>query len=334
MRSPHPAPHRRTEVVAAGRPGPGAGGPHHGPVDWPAAIEAYLVRAADVRGLSPNTVRAYRGDLERLAAFASATGVVDVADVTLELLRDWLWTQTAEDASAASIARRAAAARGCFAQLRRDGVIAVDPAVRLRAPRPANRLPRTPTRSQVVSILDVLQQRASGGDPVAVRDVAVVELLYASGVRVGELVGLDLADVDRQRRTLRVFGKGAKERVVPYGAPAAVAIDRYLVDGRPVLAVRGTRPTDALLLGARGARLGARAVHSLVSERLAAFPAEGPAGPHAFRHAAATHLLDGGADLRSVQELLGHTSLATTQRYTHVSVERLKEGYRVAHPRA
>ena len=298
------------------------------------AIDAFTRRAAGARGLAPTTVRAYRGDLDRLAAFCRERGAERIEEVDLELLREWLWVQTREGAAPASIARRTAAVREFFAESRRTGVIAVDPAARLRSPRPANRLPRTPTRQQVASMLDALAVRAEGGDAVPVRDLAIMELLYASGVRVGELVGLDLGDVDRGRRTLRVLGKGSKERVVPYGAPAAAALDRYLALARPVLEARAASPSPALLLGARGARIGARAVHTMVAERLAAFPAEGPAGPHVLRHAAATHLLDGGADLRTVQELLGHASMATTQRYTHVSIERLKEGYRVAHPRA
>jgi integrase/recombinase XerC len=306
-------------------------------MQWAQAIDRFVSRLRDARGLSEHTVRGYRADLERLSAFARERGAIAVGDVDLELLRDWLWTQTAEGAATSSIARRAAATRGFFEDLRRSGVIVVDPAVRLRSPRPSTRLPRTPSQEQMRQIFDGLQARASGDDPVAIRDVAIVELLYATGIRVAELVGLDLHDVDRSARTLRVMGKGSKERVVPYGAPAERALARYLVAGRPLLetgAAGSAASSDALILGARGARMGTRAVHRLVAQRLEAFPASGPAGPHSLRHAAATHLLDGGADLRAVQELLGHASLATTQRYTHVSVERLREGYRVAHPRA
>ena len=301
---------------------------------WAEAIEWFASRAGTLRGLSEHTVRAYTADLRRLATFATSRGVETVVDVDLELLRDWLWAQTAEGSASASIARRAAAARGLFAELRRGGMLEVDPSVRLRSPRPATRLPRTPSRGQLDEIFRRLELAAVDDHPIAVRDLAIVELLYASGIRVGELVGLDLADADRTRRTLRVLGKGSKERVVPYGAPAARALDRYLVSSRPRLEAAAPQPTSALILGARGARIGSRTVHRLVSRQLEAFPASGPAGPHALRHAAATHLLDGGADLRAVQELLGHSSMVTTQRYTHVSVERLREGYRVAHPRA
>lgn len=190
-----------------------------------------------------------------------------------------------------------------------------------------------------------LEVPAAQSEPIAERDVAIVELLYASALRVSELVGLELGDVDRERRTVRVMGKGSKERVVPYGAPAARAIDRYLEHARPLIAAAaaasanasGTgppRPGSAVFLGARGGRMGVRSVHRLVATMLAEIPGTGPSGPHALRHTAATHLLDGGADLRAVQEFLGHASLGTTQIYTHVSAERLKQSYRTAHPRA
>jgi integrase/recombinase XerC len=207
-----------------------------------------------------------------------------------------------------------------------------DAAARLRAPKPDKTLPRVISRAQMDGILSSLADRAQEGDPQALRDVAVVELLYASGVRVSELVGLDVDDVDLERLTVRVLGKGAKERVVPFGVPALAAVRAYLLRGRPALATPRSGP--ALLLGARGGRLGPRAVYELVAGLLADVPGGGPAGPHALRHTAATHLLDGGADLRAVQELLGHASLGTTQIYTHVSAERLKESYRIAHPRA
>ena len=207
-----------------------------------------------------------------------------------------------------------------------------DPAARLRAPRPDKTLPRVLTRAQIDGILASLAVRANEGDPGALRDLAVVELLYAAGIRVSELIGLDVDDVDLGRLTVRVLGKGSKERVVPFGVPALAAVRGYLAGARPQLAVE--RSGAALLLGTRGGRLGSRAVYRLVAGLLAEIPGGGPAGPHALRHTAATHLLDGGADLRAVQEILGHASLGTTQIYTHVSAERLKESYRIAHPRA
>ena len=279
----------------------------------------------------------------------------DPRAVDLGLLRDWLWAATERGLARASIARRAASARGFTAWLHRRELIAADPGARLKAPRAQRTLPRVVTERALADALAGLADRASGGDPVAVRDAAIAELLYASALRVSELVGLDLADVDRRRRTVRVTGKGAKERVVPYGAPAARALDRYLEVARPAMlaaaaaaaaarrsggsgadgAGNGSVPaTSAVFLGVRGGRLGVRSVHRQVAALLSSIPGTGPSGPHALRHSAATHLLDGGADLRAVQEFLGHASLGTTQIYTHVSAERLKQSYQTAHPRA
>jgi len=301
-------------------------------MEWAPAIEGWLDRLAAQRGLSPHTLRAYGNDLAGFARFADARGAAGPAQVDLELLRDWMWSLDREGASRATMARRAAAVRGFFGALERDGVIDRDPAARLRAPRPERRLPRVPSRKQATETLDALGAAASEEDPLAVRDLAIVELLYAAGVRVSELVGLDLPDLDLARGTVRVLGKGSKERVVPFGAPAARALSRW-IDARAALA-RDDSPTNALFLGARGARMGTRAVYGMIERLLRDEHASGPRGPHAFRHAAATHLLDGGADLRVVQEFLGHASLGTTQLYTHVSIEKLREGYRLAHPRA
>lgn len=305
---------------------------------WDEAIDAWTTALA--ARLSPHTVRAYRGDLLALAEFAAGRGVDDIGEVTLELLRDWIWEASGEGGgrplARSTIARRLAAVREFFASQRRAGAIDIDPAVRLKSPAPKRTLPRVPTRPQMMAILERLQHAASTGDPVAVRDLAIVELLYAAGLRVTELVGLDLDDLDLDRRTVRVLGKGSNERVVPFGVPAAEAIAAYLPVRRLIIEQRGTAAAAraALFLGVRGGRIGARAVHALATEVLADHPSAGPHGPHTFRHAAATHLLDGGADLRVVQEYLGHASLGTTQLYTHVSVDKLKEGYRTAHPRA
>lgn len=297
------------------------------------AIDAY-VRAVELeRGSSPHTVRAYRGDLETLAAFVEARGAEpDPALADLELLREWVWQQNAAGLGASTLARRTSTVRGFTAWLARTGRASADVGVRLRAPRADRHLPRVLTRAQIDGILDGLEARAVADDPLALRDRVIVELLYASALRVSELVGLDLGDVDDARRTVRVMGKGAKERVVPFGIPAQRALDAYRQRGRPSIAA--PRSGGALFLGARGARVSTRAVYSLVAGLLADLPGSGPSGPHALRHTAATHLLDGGADLRAVQELLGHASLGTTQIYTHVSAERLAEAYRTAHPRA
>ncbi|GAA4054725.1 tyrosine recombinase XerC [Agromyces indicus] len=314
-----------------------------------AAVDDYLAHVRHERGYSDHTIEAYASDLADLGRFAKERGIDDVGRVDLDLLRDWLWAATERGLARSTIARRAASARGLGAWLERTGAVAADPAARLRAPRAKRTLPRVVAAPAVTAIIEGLQSAAVDGDPVALRDLAIVELLYACGLRVSELVGLDVDDVDRGNRTVRVVGKGSKERVVPYGAPAAAALDRYLDRARPALLVSmedrvgtgsagvraGTRPMGhPVFLGVRGGRLGVRAVHRLVAGLLADLPGSGPSGPHAFRHSAATHLLDGGADLRAVQEYLGHASLGTTQIYTHVSAERLKQTYATAHPRA
>ena len=326
-----------------------------------AAIDDYLAHVRIERGYSEHTAAAYASDLAGFAEFAESRGVVDLDGLDLDLLRDWLWEATERDLARSTIARRAASVRGLTAWLLRSGALPTDPGARLRAPRAQRTLPRVVAAPAVDELLERLAARADTGDAVAIRDLAIIELLYAAGLRVSELVGLDLASVDRSRRTVRVLGKGSKERIVPYGAPAARALDRYLESARPLLlaAASGhadaaqlhgggetaaeigtTRPRtrtaeeSAFFLGVRGGRLGVRSVYRTVATLLADLPGSGPSGPHAFRHSAATHLLDGGADLRAVQEFLGHASLGTTQIYTHVSAERLKQSYRTAHPRA
>ena len=244
-------------------------------------------------------------------------------------MRDWLWRSSQAGLAKSSLARRAAAARSFTAWLARTDATTGDAATRLKAPKSDHHLPRVLTREQMTGILDRVAERAETGDPVGIRDRAITELLYASALRVSELTGLSLGDVDLGRLTVRVLGKGSKERVVPFGVPAKVALEQWLT-------VRGAlaEHPQAFFVGARGQRLTSRTVYELVSSLLATVPGAGPSGPHTLRHTAATHLLDGGADLRSVQELLGHASLATTQLYTHVSTERLRESYRTAHPRA
>lgn len=296
------------------------------------AAADYAQHLARVRRLSPATVRAYRSDLASLSA---ACGGVELRDVDLEHLRDWLWQAVQRGESRATIARRTAAVRGFFAWATESGLVAADPSLRLVAPKRGRTLPQVATADTLSGVLERLEAAAQDGDPLALRDHAILELLYGAAVRVSELCGLDLDDLDLARRTARVMGKGSKERVVPFGAPALRAVEAYLVRGRPVLAARadGASASRALFLGARGSRIGSRAVYALVSRELS--PELGAAvGPHALRHSAATHLLDGGADLRAVQEILGHASLGTTQIYTHVSSERLAAAYRLAHPRA
>jgi integrase/recombinase XerC len=202
----------------------------------------------------------------------------------------------------------------------------------LASPKQHKTLPAVLRADEAEDLIAAVADRTDDGSPVSLRDVALLEVLYATGIRVGELVGLDVDDIDADRRLLRVFGKGRKERAVPYGQPASRALERWLVHGRPQLAVEGAGP--ALFLGVRGRRVDQRVVRSMVHRALAEVPGAPDLGPHGLRHTAATHLLEGGADLRSVQELLGHSSLATTQLYTHVTTDRLRSAYRQAHPRA
>jgi integrase/recombinase XerC len=296
------------------------------------AVEAFVAHLAAVRRLSPATVRAYRSDLAELTR---STGDSSLDDLDIEVLRQWQWEATTRGLSKATAARRTSAVRAFLSWARDEGLIETDPSPRLVAPKRGRTLPVVATSSALDEVLTGVAAQAESGDPVALRDHAVLEVLYGSGARVSELCGLDLDDVDHENRTLRVRGKGDKERVVPYGVPAARSLDAYLVRGRPALSARGEGvPGAAVFLGVRGARLGPRAVYELVSRVVAPVVGTETLGPHALRHSAATHLLDGGADLRTVQEILGHASLGTTQIYTHVSGERLRDAYRLAHPRA
>ncbi len=297
------------------------------------AIRAYAAHLADVRRLSPATVRAYRADLTDLAR---SCGDLDVADVDLETLREWLWTATKRGDARATIARRTASARGFFDWAVESGVRDADPSLRLVAPKRGRTLPHIATAGAMSTLLDEAGAAADEGDPLALRDAAILELLYGAALRVSELCGLDPDAVDHDRRTVRVLGKGSKERIVPFGAPAGRALDAYLVRGRPTLLARGAGAVlhPALFLGARGGRIGPRAVYDIVARTVGPAVGASAVGPHALRHSAATHLIDGGADLRAVQELLGHASLGTTQIYTHVSAEKLTASYRLAHPRA
>jgi integrase/recombinase XerC len=306
--------------------------------DLPSALTAALAEfcrhLAVERALSRHTVRAYRGDIESLLGFAWRHGIGDPGALDLTTLRGWLTSQHEAKAARATLARRGAAARTFTAYATRRGWLAKDPGPQLGTPPARRTLPQVLRREEMNTLLAdcedrALREFASGQRAtaaLAMRDAAVLELLYASAVRVSELCELDTSGLDEERRTIRVLGKGQKERVVPIGVPAARAVARWTEVGRPVLA--NERSGAALFLGARGGRLDPRTARRVVHTRLR------DAGPHAIRHTAATHLLEGGADLRSVQEILGHASPATTQIYTHVSAERLRSSYRQAHPRA
>ncbi len=302
------------------------------PVAFVEALDAFAVHLGTELGRSPHTVRAYRGDIARLLTHARREGAVVLDDLDLADLRGWLAVEAAQGHARSTLARRAAAARVFTAWAARRGLMSGDPGDRLATPRSSRSLPGVLKQHEATALLDVAAVAADDGDPLHVRDRLVLELLYATGMRVGELVGLDIDDIDDGRRTVRVMGKGSKERVVPYGPPAQEALDVWLGAGRPALATPESGP--ALLLGARGRRLDARAAREVVHRMLRHVPGAPDLGPHGLRHSAATHLLEGGADLRSVQEILGHATLATTQIYTHVSVERLRATYEQAHPRA
>ena len=284
------------------------------------------------RNRSANTVRAYRGDLENFAAFSAERGITNLNEVNLSCLRAWLGSLDQAALSRATVARRAATVRNFLAWATREGHLADNPSLRLKAPRRQSGLPDVLSTSQMEPLLAALQESAAGGDPSILRARAVMELLYGSGIRVGELVKLDIDDLDADRRTIRVLGKGNKERTGPYGVPAAQALHDWLTRGRPRWVGAGSGA--AFFLGPRGRRMDQRQARSIVAKILGTVEGTGASGPHSLRHTAATHLLDGGADLRAVQELLGHRSLATTQLYTHVSVDRLRRSYEQAHPRA
>jgi integrase/recombinase XerC len=302
-----------------------------------AGLPARLARAVDdyERHLrlelnrSEHTIRAYIGDVVGLLDHLAKLGGTSTADLEIGTLRGWLAVLRNRGAARTTLARRSAALRTFTAWLRRTGVTETDVGLLLASPRGHRTLPPV---LDVAEAASAMQASDNTDSPAGRRDRLVMEMLYATGIRVSELVGLDVDDVDRSRRVVRVLGKGNKQRTVPYGLAAERALQSWLTDGRPALAV--DRSGAALLLGTRGGRLDQRAARDIVHRVLAAVPGAPDIGPHGLRHSAATHLLEGGADLRSVQELLGHASLSTTQLYTHVSVERLRQTYAKAHPRA
>jgi integrase/recombinase XerC len=307
-------------------------GPDHLPEPLARVLGAYERHLASERDLTVHTVRAYVGDVAGLLEHATRLGQLDVAELDLRSMRSWLAKQQSLGLSRSTLARRATAARLFTAWLHRTGLAPQDAGATLGSPKARRALPAVLRTDEARDLIRAAAGLADDGSPIGLRDVAMLELLYATGIRVGELVGLDVDDVDRDRNVVRVFGKGRKERTVPFGHPAARALDRWVTEGRPALRADGA--AAALFLGARGRRIDQRAVRTLVHRRIAEVPGAPDIGPHGLRHTAATHLLEGGADLRSVQELLGHASLATTQLYTHVTTDRLRAAYRQAHPRA
>ena len=321
-----------TEDHAAGTPAEDVPPEDVLPEAFARALADYERHLRSERDLSEHTVRAYVADVAGMLEHAAALGHSELAGLDLRTLRSWLARQQTLGKARTTMARRATAVRVFTAWARRTGRATADPGSLLGTPKAHRTLPGALDVAEARTLLDAAGKLADDGSPMGLRDAAVLELLYATGMRVGELCALDVDDVDRARRVVRVFGKGRKERTVPYGLPADRALARWLETGRPALSLPGAG--TALFLGARGARIGQRAVRALVHRRLAEVPGAPDVGPHGLRHSAATHLLDGGADLRTVQELLGHSSLATTQIYTHVTTEHLRRAYRQAHPRA
>jgi integrase/recombinase XerC len=288
-------------------------------------LDSFL-RQIQARGLSPNTIKAYGSDLSELLDFSEAAK----RELDVEVVRDWLFAISKAGGAKSTLARKTAAVRAFSSHLFDAGLIQSDFGLRLKSPKLDKTLPKVATESSLDEVLGRMRARSSE-DPVAQMELVAFELLYGTGMRVSELCGIDLGDLDFSRQLVRVTGKGSKQRMLPYGQFAAEAIEIYVRKGRPRLQVESS--PEALLLSSRGKRVGVRQVYSLVANELER-TSTGKAGPHTLRHSAATHLLDHGADLRAVQELLGHASLGTTQIYTHVSVERLKKSFDQAHPRA
>jgi integrase/recombinase XerC len=301
------------------------------PTEFAYLLEEFASELTVGKGFSANTVKAYVSDVSDLQTFMESKSQNQIEDLDLEILRDWLWRASEKGLTKTTLARKSAAVRAFTAWLHKQNKIQSDPGLKLRSPKASRTLPKVVSREAMSGIFDKLEPLAVRDNPSGIQDLLMVELLYGSGIRVSELVGLNLEDIDYGRKILKVTGKGNKQRMVPYSDPASDALAKWIREGRAQFENEVSK--NALLITSRGKRVGVRQVYALVASLLGD-TAVGQAGPHALRHSAATHLLDGGADLRAVQELLGHSSLATTQIYTHVSVDRLKQGYLKAHPRA
>jgi integrase/recombinase XerC len=296
-------------------------------------IAAFTRHLEVERSLSVHTIRAYIGDLESLVDHLQNIGVADISQLELIHLRSWLANQQVKGGARTTLSRRAVSVRLFTKWAVKNKYLAKDVAATLATPKGHRTLPEVLEIADAKVAMDSLATRAAEEEtPISLRDVAMVEMLYASGARVAELCGLDLGDIDYDRQTIRVLGKGNKERTIPLGNPAMRALNAYLKDARDSL--KNAQSANAVFLGARGKRIDQRTVRTVVYNALQAIEGIERMGPHALRHSAATHLLEGGADLRTVQEILGHASLATTQIYTHVSTERLQKAFKQAHPRA
>ena len=296
-------------------------------------IAAFTRHLEVERSLSVHTIRAYLGDLESLLTHLETIGVTDVSQLELVHLRSWLANQQVKGGARTTLSRRAVSVRLFTKWAVKNKYLAKDVGATLATPKGHRTLPEVLDIADAKTAMDSLATRASEEEtPISLRDVAMVELLYATGARVAELCGLDVSDIDYDRQTIRVLGKGNKERTIPLGNPAMKALNVWLKEGRD--SIKNSLSGNAVFLGARGKRIDQRTVRTVVYNALQAIEGIERMGPHALRHSAATHLLEGGADLRTVQEILGHASLATTQIYTHVSTERLQKAFKQAHPRA
>lgn len=302
----------------------------NGDSDNQALTSAFAEHLRLERGLSLNTIRAYLGDLLALSEYLQPQGI-GLTQVTLAHLRSWIGHMHAAGLTRTSLARRSAAVRTFYAWAHARDIVPDNPAARLASAKPGVHIPTVMSPADAFVLLDTARTRCDDGDPIHLRDWMAAELLYATGMRVGELVSMDLDSVDTARKTVRLMGKGAKERVVPCGDVALAAVESWLEHGRPLLATADSG--SALLLGRRGRRADQRQIREAIHS-IGRAAGVGDIAPHGLRHSAATHLLGGGSDLRSVQEVLGHSSLTTTQKYTHVSAERLRAAYHSAHPRA
>ena len=296
-------------------------------------IAAFARHLEVERSLSIHTIRAYLGDLESLLTHLEVIGLTEISQLELIHLRSWLANQQVKGGARTTLSRRAVSVRLFTKWAVKNKYLAKDVAATLATPKGHRTLPEVLDIADAKTAMDSLATRASEEEtPISLRDVAMVELLYATGARVAELCGLDVSDIDYDRQTIRVLGKGNKERTIPLGNPAMKALLVWLKEGRD--SIKNSLSGNAVFLGARGKRIDQRTVRTVVYNALQAIEGIELMGPHALRHSAATHLLEGGADLRTVQEILGHASLATTQIYTHVSTERLQKAFKQAHPRA
>ena len=296
-----------------------------------ALITQYEEHLALVRNLSDNSIRGYVTDLESFLKHMEKMGIVEFNQLEIEHIRSWLANLQSAGVARSTLTRRIVSIRAFTNWAAANGWLTSDLGVNLAVPKPHKVLPEVLNVEDAATVLKALEVKCIE-EPSAInlRDLALVEVLYSSGIRVSELCGLNLGDIDQSRNTLNVIGKGNKQRVVPVGLPAVRAIESYLKNARAEFINQNSQ--DALFLGSRGKRIDQRTVREVVYEAMKAVGSD--MGPHGLRHSAATHLLEGGADLRTVQEILGHASLSTTQIYTHVSPERLQSAYKQAHPRA